>query len=117
MTDGLNVVSTDIWRVLLPADWAQEEQAGKAMVCFKSDDESKGVYFLAWTIDEDRARSLPEERCRADFEGLHAMENGPWKIVEECRTDTGPTFAMSIDCLNEKASYRIVCVTVARGPW
>jgi hypothetical protein len=117
MTDGLNIISTDFWRVLLPADWKQEEQAAKTQIYFRAKDETKGAYFLAWRIEEGTAQSVVEKRSRADFEGLRRMENGEWRILEQWKNDDLLRFTVRIDCLNEQARYRIVSQTMASGPW
>jgi len=114
MPPAYNTVSTEIWRVLLPSDWAQKEASNDASIYFESPDESKGVYFISWRADDEMT---PEKRCRRDFETIQQMKESSWAIVDRWERSADGMIVAGIDCLDEKKTYRIVCQTMTRERW
>jgi hypothetical protein len=114
MTPAYNVVTSEIWRVLLPSDWKQKEASNDKSVYFEAPDETKGVYFISWRVDEAMS---PKDRCDRDFQLLQRMEGSAWAIVNRWVREDGDLVVAGIDCLDEKKTYRIICQTMIQGGW
>jgi len=114
MTPASISVSTEIWRILLPSDWAQKEASNDKSVYFEAPDEAKGVYLLSWRVDE---AVLPKDRCDRDFQLLQRMEGSSWAIVDRWERVDRDLVVAGIDCLDEKKTYRIICQTMVREHW
>ena len=111
-------ISTEIWKVRLPADWNEGESSSKGSVYFESSDGTKGAYFSSWRLREDqRSEQEALESFRmVDLRNLDRMEGYIWERVNEWSADS-PSKASAVDCLDREHSYRIVCLVIVRFPW
>lgn len=113
-----DTISTETWKVRLPADWMKRESPTDGSVYFESTDKSKGAYFTTWRFDDDprSPKEILESFRRVELRSFDEMEGRTWQRVDEWNADT-PLQTLGVDCLDREHSYRIVCQLIIRLPW
>ena len=101
-----DTISTETWKVRLPADWTKRESPTDGSVYFESSDESKGAYFTTWRFDDDprSPKEILESFRRVELRSFDEMEGRTWQRVDEWDADT-PLLTLGVDCLDREHSY------------
>ncbi len=118
MTD-FGTISTETWKVRLPADWSERANATKHTVYFESTDGSMGAYFSTWYFDDD-PRSTDEilrSFHRVEVETLHTMKGRAWQSVDAWSSVAADMGMIGADFLDRQNHYRIAHHVIARMPW
>ncbi len=118
MTD-FYTISTEIWKVRLPSDWAERESSVQDAPYFESADGTKGAYFSAWCIEDDSrsAREILELNQRVEVGALHEMKDSAWQPMDVWSSETPELSVLGADFLDRHACYRIVSHQIACLPW
>jgi hypothetical protein len=114
-----NIISTEIWRILLPTGWTQRESTKKGSIYFESKDGKKGAYFSTLRVPKEGHTPKEElESVRAtEILALHRMENTKWEIVDKWYSENPRFCILGADAFDQERKYRIVSQLLAATPW
>ena len=112
-------ISTEAWRISLPADWKAAETTSHGGFYVQSHDETKGIYVTTWNISTLEGNSTEKVRLflAADLRGLRAMEGKKWNILEELFYEQGGCVTAGFDACDLGSSYRILSKIMAKDEW
>jgi hypothetical protein len=114
-----NVISSDVWRILLPSDWSQQEASGRGSIYFESKDGKRGAYFstLMFAKEEHSPREELEAIRVMEQRGLYQMERRNWEIVDQWYSESPKFCVLGTDSIDRASSYRVVSQLLASKPW
>ena len=114
-----HIISTETWRVRLPADWQEKKSSAEDSHYFESEDGSKGAYFATWLLSEkgNTAQGELETFRRHELKSLEKMKDRKWAVRDQWTAESAQVATTGLDCYDSEHSYRIICVLHGQLPW
>lgn len=116
---SLDTISTETWRIRIPADWNETKPAPGGGFCFESPDETKAVFVATWNLS--KAQNTLGEKVRSFYSvetrTLHAMEGRQWDMRREWLYEQDGCTVAGFDAYDAGSCYRIVSQIIGKDEW
>ena len=112
-------ISTETWRITLPADWREAETGRRGGFHAESPDGAKGIYVTTWNVSKSHGSLSDKVRSflSTDLRGLYAMEGRTWNIQKEWFSEQNGRVIAGFDAYDSDSSYRIISKIIGHEEW